>query len=94
LEEKARAYGELLARTEAEEKARAEAEGRAEVERQARSYAEGAAKVEGRPIAIRAISVGTASCQGCGKKGFREEELSRADSGQLLCEDCLKAFRT
>ena len=72
---------------------RAGGEARERARAEAISQAEGKAGVEGGPIEIRAISVGTATCQGCGRKDFREEELFRVGSGQLFCEDCAKALR-
>ncbi len=63
----------------AEEKARAESQKRAEAE----------AKLEEALSSARK----TAACDCCGKAEIPEDELSRIDSGQLLCPECLRALR-
>lgn len=66
-------------RAMAEEKAMAESQKRAEAEAKLEETLSGAKK--------------TAACDCCGKAEIPENELSRIDSGQLLCSDCLRALR-
>ena len=66
-------------RTAAEEKAMAESQKRAEAEAKLEEALSSAKK--------------TAACDCCGKAEIPEDELSRIDSGQRLCSDCLRALR-
>jgi len=36
----------------------------------------------------------TAQCEACGREGVPESHLSRLDSGQLVCPDCMMVART
>ena len=76
-EEKLRRSNQALVR--AQEQATLESQKRAEAE----------AKLEDAPS--RAKRTGTCDC--CGKADVPEDELSRIDSGQSICMDCLSAMR-
>ena len=90
-EEKLRLWNEAAAEAEArvcaESQKRAQAEERAMAESQKRVEAD--AKLE--EALGRAKK--TSACDCCGKAEIPEDELSKIDSGQLLCSDCLRALR-
>lgn len=76
-EAQSKTYSDALIR--AEEKATAEAERRAEIEEQL-----------GRVLS-NSETLGTCEC--CGKRHAPAHDLTRIDSGQLLCPDCFEALR-
>lgn len=91
LKEKDRAYKEALA--EAEENARAEAKLRVEAEQRAESEAQARAEVEARLNEVLDSMDRIGTCECCGKKDVPENDLSKIDSGQQLCPDCLRMMR-
>jgi uncharacterized protein YbaP (TraB family) len=80
-------------RAQAEERLMVESDKRAAAEEKA--MAESQKRVEAETKLEEALSSAkkTAACDCCGKAEIPEDELSRIDSGQLLCSDCLRALR-
>jgi hypothetical protein len=76
-EEKLKAYAETLAETE--DKLKAEGQRRAEAEAKLSQLLAGPAR--------------SLPCECCGREDVPENELTRIDSGQMLCRDCLRAMR-
>lgn len=103
MESHARSIAE--ARLEAETELRAEAEQKAERELQMRAKAETTAEslkrrthlntVEGLGTADSTEGNGnkTAPCEGCGRDNVPENDLSRIESGQLVCPECMMVAR-
>ena len=98
-QEKERAYSKALAA--AEEKVRMEAEARAQAEAKLRAIAEQKASAEARVRAEAEAKLNevlgdtemTGTCECCDRNDVPESNLSKIDSGQLLCYDCLKMLR-
>jgi len=88
-----RAMVESQKRAQAEERLKVESDKRAAAEEKA--MAESQKRVEAEAKLEEALSSAkkTAACDCCGKAEIPEDELSRIDSGQLLCSDCLRALR-
>ncbi len=93
----ARLKAETELRAEAEQKAECEAEMRAEAETTAESLkrsshrraAEGLGPADASDNHSR-----TASCEGCGRDNVPENDMSRIESGQLVCSNCMMVART
>jgi hypothetical protein len=90
-EERLRLCNEAVAGAEA--RVRAESQKRAQAEE--RAMAESQKRVEADAKLEEALGRAkkTAACDCCGKAEIPEDQLSRIDSGQLLCSDCLRALR-
>lgn len=90
-EERLRLCNEALAGAEA--RIRAESEKRTQAEERATAESQKRAEAEAKLEEVLGRAKKTAACDCCGKAGIPEDELSRIDSGQLLCSDCLRALR-
>ena len=98
-QEKERSYSKALAA--AEEKVRIEAEARAQAEaklksieeQKARADAQARAEAEAKLNEVLGDTGMTGTCECCDRNDVPESDLSKIDSGQLLCPDCLKMLR-
>ena len=102
LDEKDRLYAEEMAKVkDTIERAKAEFEEKSQAYRDALNRAEEKAKVEAdkraeaeaKPSRILGDSEMRVACECCGKEDIPSNNLSRIDSGQLLCPTCLEAMR-
>jgi len=98
-QEKERTYSKAL--TAAEEKTRFEAQARAQAESKLRAIEEQRASAEAQAMAEAEAKLNkvlgdtekTGTCECCDRNDIPESDLSKIDSGQLLCTDCLKMLR-
>ncbi|MHC4433048.1 MAG: hypothetical protein ACYTBS_14495 [Planctomycetota bacterium] len=102
-----RARRETRLRVEAEQRASMEAQARALAEARLRAGSKLRAEDEWRvdretyassevvtaPARIADGNGRTARCEGCGRGGVPEKGLSRIESGQLICSDCMMVAR-
>ena len=93
IEAEQRAAMEAQARTMAEARLQAETELRAEVEQKAVRESRVTTQPERIPVRIAESNGRTAQCEGCGRDGVPENDLSRIESGQLVCSDCMMVAR-
>lgn len=89
----ARVRAESEKRAQAEERLMVESDKRAAAEEKAMAESQKRAEAEAKLEEILSSAGKTAACDCCGKAEIPENELSRIDSGQLLCSDCLRALR-
>jgi hypothetical protein len=89
----ARVRAESEKRAQAEERLMVESDKRAAAEEKAMAESQKRAEAEAKLEEILSRAGKTAACVCCGKAEIPENELSRIDSGQLLCSDCLRALR-
>jgi hypothetical protein len=89
----ARVRGESEKRAQAEERLMVESDKRAAAEEKAMAESQKRAEAEAKLEEALSSAKKTAACDCCGKAEIPENELSRIDSGQLLCSDCLRALR-
>jgi hypothetical protein len=89
----ARIRAESEKRAQAEERLMVESDKRAAVEEKAMAESQKRAEAEAKLEEALSSARKTAACDCCGKAEIPENELSRIDSGQLLCSDCLRALR-
>ncbi len=90
-QERVRAESEK--RAQAEERLKVESDKRAAAEEKAMAESQKRAEAEAKLEQALSSARKTAACDCCGKAEIPEDELSRIDSGQLLCSDCLRALR-
>ncbi len=88
-----RAMAESQNRAQAEERLMVESQKMARAEEKATVESQKRAEAEARLEEVLSGIKRTGACDCCGKAEIPEGELSRIDSGQLLCSDCLKALR-
>jgi chromosome segregation ATPase len=84
---------EARARQEAETKTRAERALRIDAEQRAESQAQARADAEARLNKALEDMPRTGTCECCGREDVPENELTKIDSGQKLCPDCLRMLR-
>ena len=89
----ARVRAESEKRAQAEERAMVESDKRTAAEEKAMAESQKRAEAEAKLEEALSSAKKTAACDCCGKAEIPENELSRIDSGQLLCSDCLSALR-
>lgn len=93
IEAEQRAKMEAQARAIAEARLKAETTLRAEAEHRAVHELQMRAEVDTPSSRIAENSGRTAPCEGCGRDGIPENDLSRIESGQLVCSDCMMLAR-
>ena len=98
-QEKERTYSKALAaaeektRVETQARAQAEAKLRAIAEQKASAEAQARAEAEAKLNEVLGDTEKTGTCECCDRNDVPESDLSKIDSGQLLCTDCLRMLR-
>ena len=102
----ARANAEEAMRLEAERRARMEAQSRSIAEARLEAEMELRAEAEQKATCKHGATANTvsnkkaagnnrtATCEGCGRDGVPEHSLSRIESGQLVCSECMMVAKT
>jgi len=90
-EEKLRLCNARIA--DAEQRLQAESIKRAEAEELAKAQSQRRAEAEMKLQELLSRASQTGKCDCCGKTGLAQTDLSRIDSGHLLCPECLAALR-
>ena len=92
-QEKEKAYSKAL--VAAEEKTNIEAEARSQAEAKLKAIEEQKARAEAEAKLNEVLgdTEKTGTCECCDRNDVPESNLSKIDSGQLLCSDCLKMLR-
>ena len=88
-----RAMVESQKRAQTEERLKVESDKRAAAEEKAMAESQKRAEAEAKLEEALSSARKTTACDCCGKAEIPKDELSRIDSGQLLCPDCLRALR-
>jgi len=98
-QEKEKAYSKALVAAEektnieAEARSQAEAKLKAIEEQKARAETQARAEAEAKLNEVLGDTEKTGTCECCDRNDVPESNLSKIDSGQLLCSDCLKMLR-